>query len=115
MCLFPKKYHVSVIRCCFNVLFFSQSNNRSFRSIITTWMDSYSEDFDEPPAYENLMMIMEYCLKNVPDNTDMVNYLNERLKSFVNRKKIKDQQTLNQINAEKQERFERIIKSKPPI
>jgi hypothetical protein len=75
-------------------------------------MDSYAEDFDEPPTYENLKLVMDYCTNNVPGNVDIVHYLTEKLKSFVNRKKIREQQILlNQQSGDKHETFEHILKS----
>ena len=56
-------------------------NLKSFRSLIKIWLENYSEDFNEPPEYVNLLELKSFVLKYMPD-TELAQLTDQRLAQF---------------------------------
>ncbi|CAH1786637.1 unnamed protein product, partial [Owenia fusiformis] len=56
-------------------------NKKSLRSVLSVWLDTYSEDFKEPPNYPCLNALYKFTSKYMPDN-DLALRVRHRIDKF---------------------------------
>jgi hypothetical protein len=45
-------------------------------------VDSYSEDFNDPPAYVNIRFIEKFCVKYIPESIELISFIRKKYEIY---------------------------------